>query len=195
MPPDLTSQSITINLTHTIVFNYQIKSIMKNLIIIAMVVIGYAVDSFAQATASATATATIISGISIAKVTDLNYGNAAISITGLGTINMSPAGVRVAGGAMTLPVVTGTVSAATFTVTGAGTSTYSITLPSSHSITRVSGTESLGLSAFTSTPSGVGTLSAGTQNISVGALLAAGSGTVAGVYTNPAGFNVTVNYN
>ena len=48
--------------------------------------------------------------------------------------------------------------------------------------------------SFTSNPSGTGTLSSGTQNISVGATLTVAAGQVPGVYTS-GNFSVTVNYN
>jgi len=47
---------------------------------------------------------------------------------------------------------------------------------------------------FTSTPSGTGTLSSGTQNLTVGATLNVAAAQTPGVYTS-GNFNVTVNYN
>ena len=167
---------------------------MKKLFIIGLALIGFSVHSFAQATATATASANVISAITLAKVLDMNFGNIAVSSPG--TVILATNSTRTTTGGITLPVVAGTVTAASFTVTGQGTSTYAITLPSgTHTITRISGVEAMGVSAFNSNPSGVGTLIAGTQNITVGAMLAASSGQVPGVYTNATGFNVTVNYN
>jgi Domain of unknown function (DUF4402) len=167
---------------------------MNKLLIIAIVLIGFTVNSFAQATANATATATIISAITIAKVTDMNFGNA--SVSSVGTVLLATNGTRTVTGGVTLPSVAGTVSAASFNVTGQGTSTYSISLPvSAHTITRTSGAETMTVSGFVSSPSGTGTLVAGAQTINVGAVLGVAAGQVAGVYTNATGFNVTVNYN
>src|SRR5687768_4934859 len=70
------------------------------------------------ATTSATSTANIISPITISKNTDLSFGNIAASGSISGTVELSPAGNRTAFGGATLPIVSGTVSAATFTVTG-----------------------------------------------------------------------------
>jgi len=50
-------------------------------------------------------------------------------------------------------------------------------------------------SVFTSTPSGTGALTGGTQNITVGATLTVAAAQAAGVYTSGTPFSVTVNYN
>jgi hypothetical protein len=97
-------------------------------------------------------------------------------------------------GGVTLPVVTGTVTAASFTVTGEGNSTYSITLPSS-AITLTSPSGTMSVQNFVSTPSNTGTLSSGTQEIKVGATLNVSAAQAAGTYTNASGLFVTVNYN
>lgn len=163
---------------------------------IALALFGFSAASFAQATASATATATIIAPITITNLQDMNFGNAAVA--GAGTVSLDPDGLRIPTGGITLPVVTGTVAAAAFAVTGEGNSTYSITLPSgNYTITRLTGSETMTVNNFVSSPSVVagGTLSDGSQNITVGATLNVNSGQVPGVYTNATGFDVTVNYN
>src|SRR6266487_5078656 len=63
----------------------------------------------AQETASATATATIVTPISITKDVDMNFGNVAVQSTNGGTLVLSPAGVRTTTGAVTLPTNAGTV--------------------------------------------------------------------------------------
>lgn len=160
---------------------------------VSLMLLGLSASLFAQSTASATATARIISPIAISKVTDMNFGN--IAISGAGTVTLSPAGGRTPSVNVTLPVITGTVTAASFDVTGEGASTYAITLPGSYTITRVAGTETMTVNGFTSTPSATGALTAGAQTITVGATLNISAGQVAGSYTNATGFDVTVNYN
>ena len=127
---------------------------------------------------------------------DMNFGNVAVSAINPGTVILAPAGTRTTGGGggVTLPATTGTVTAADFTVTGNGNYTYAITLPSSATLTRVGFTETMTANTFTSTPSGTGTLSGGTQNLKVGATLNVAAAQVAGLYTCSS-FNVTVNYN
>jgi len=146
----------------------------------------------AQVTATATGSATIITPISIAKNVDMNFGNVAVGAT-LGSVVLTPAGTRSIIGGVTLPAVTGTVTAAQFTVSGLGTSTFSISLPSTYTIT--SGANTMNIDTFTSTPSGSGTLVAGTLIVKVGATLDVAASQPAGSYTNATGFPVTVNYN
>jgi hypothetical protein len=152
----------------------------------------FAANTYGQVSATANATATIITPISITSSTDLRFGNVAASPTLAGTVLITPAGVRTAGGGATLPAVTGTFGVATFTVNGEGTSTYAITLPGTTTLTGTpSGT--MTVDNFSSTPSVTGTLAGGTQNITVGGTLNVGAAQAAGSYTGT--FSVTVNYN
>ncbi len=172
---------------------------MKKTILILgapILVIGFSSNTSAQITASATATARIVRPIAIAKTTDINFGNVAVSSTS-GTVVLTPAGTISSTGGVTLPATAGTVSVASFNVTGEGNFTYSITLPSSdYSIKNQGpGNATMIVNAFTSSPSGTGTLTAGVQTLKVGATLNVNGSQPAGVYTNSAGFAVTVNYN
>jgi hypothetical protein len=179
-------------------FNYLKYKIMKKIILIflaTILVAGLSNKAMAQATASATATATIVTPIAITKTVDMNFGNVAVTGTA-GTVVLTPAGTRSVTGGVTLPATAGTVAAASFNVTGQGVYTYAITLPSTdYTITRASGSETMTVNTFTSTPSGTGALTAGAQTLTVGATLNVGVAQVAGVYTNATGFDVTVNYN
>lgn len=165
------------------------------LFLTALIVAGTFTTTNAQSTASAIATANVVTPISIAKNTDMAFGNLAVQAATGGTVVLAPAGSRSRTSGVTLPATTGTVSAASFTVTGNGSYTYAITLPTSDvTLTHSGGIEVMQANAFTSNPSGTGTLSAGTQNIAVGATLNVSAGQLAGVYTS-GNFNVTVNYN
>jgi len=167
---------------------------MKKLSAIAILVIGFAASSNAQSTASASASATIISPISITKTVDLDFGNVAAS-GAAGTVVISPAGVRSTTGGVSLPVIPGTVTAASFDVAGQGNYTYAITLPAA-AITISSGANTMSVNAFTSTPLTTGTLSVGgTQTVTVGATLNVGASQASGLYTSGTPFDVTVNYN
>lgn len=170
---------------------------MKRVILSALVLTAFAVNANAQATATATATATIVTPISITKNVDMNFGNIAVQASTGGTVILAPAGTRTTGGAggVTLPVVNGTVTAASFTVNGNNSYTYAITLPSSAVTLTGPAAATMDATAFTSTPSGTGTLSgAGAQTLLVGATLTVAAAQAAGVYTS-GNFNVTVNYN
>ncbi len=167
---------------------------MKNLLTFAIIVLGFTATSFAQVTATASTTATIITPIAIEKDIDMNFGNIAVSPTLGGTVVLPTSGARTKTGGVTLPVVTGTVSAASFTVTGEGNSTYSITLPSS-AITLTSPSGTMTVENFVSTPSNTGALNNGSQEVKVGATLNVGAAQAAGTYTNESSLFVTVNYN
>lgn len=148
----------------------------------------------AQSTASATASATILTAISLTKTVDMNFGNVSVQAGSGGTVILSPAGARSVTGGVSLPATAGTVTAASFTVGGEGSYTYSITLPATaHTI--ASGANSMTVTAFTSNPSGTGTLSSGSQTLTVGGTLNVAAGQTNGIYTSETGFNVTVNYN
>ena len=168
---------------------------MKKLLVFAIVVLGFAASSFAQVTATASTTATILTPIAITKTVDMNFGNIAISPTIAGTVVLPTTGARTLTGGVTLPVVTGTVTPATFTVTGDGTSTYSITLPGSAITLNGPASTTMTVQSFVSTPSGTGVLTAGTQTVKVGATLNVGAAQGAGTYTNASSLFVTVNYN
>lgn len=172
------------------------KNIFKAIAVTAAVV-AFSNASFAQATATASCSANIITPISISKTTDMNFGNVAVSATLSGTVVLAPAGTRTTGGGggVTLPSTTGTVSAAAFTVSGQASYTYAITLPSSCTISDGS-SHTMTVNGFTSSPSSTGTLSTGgTQTLTVGATLNVSAAQAANSYTNSTGVPVTVNYN
>ncbi len=161
----------------------------------ALVLIAFASSAKAQSTATATATATIVTPISITKNVDMNFGNIAVTASG-GSVILAPAGTRTTTGGVTLPVTTGTVAAASFTVAGQGSYTYDITLPST-AVVLTSGANTMNATAFTcNIGATAGALSAGgTQVINVGATLGVSAAQAAGTYITGTPFSVTVNYN
>jgi|WetSurMetagenome_2_1015567.scaffolds.fasta_scaffold324155_1 hypothetical protein len=164
------------------------------LLLILVLVVGISANAFAQATASASTSATIVAPIGITKNVDMAFGNIATT-TASGTVTLSTAGVRTAGGGVTLPATTGTVTAASFDVSGSGNYGFSITLPGS-AITLDNGSgNTVTVGTFVSNPSGTGALTAGAQTVLVGATLNIPAATVAGDYSNASDLKVTVNYN
>jgi hypothetical protein len=166
---------------------------------LAIVMIAFSATSFGQVSATATASATIITPISIAKTVDMNFGNVVTSAA-TGTVVLAPAGTRTAGGGASLIAAQpGTVTAATFTVSGSAGLTYTIALPAS--VTIANGAPTMLVDNFTSTPvagTGTGTIGGGgTQTLLVGATLNVGANQAPGTYTTPVAtpFTVTVNYN
>ncbi len=155
--------------------------------------LGFAAGAFAQATANASASADVVTPITIAKVADISFGNVAVKSDAGGTVVMDTEGVTTKTGDVTLPATAGTVTAASFTVEGEAGYTYAITLPVSATITDAISSTTMELSDFQSSPSGTGTLTAGTETLKVGATLTVGAGQTSGAYTGS--FDVTVNYN
>ncbi|MFV8342640.1 DUF4402 domain-containing protein [Flavobacterium sp. XS2P39] len=170
---------------------------MKNLSTIIAIItlsIAFSTTATAQVSASAPTSATIVTPISILKNTNMSFGNVAVSSTA-GTVVLAPASTRTKTGGVTLPVTTGTVTAAQFTVSGQAGYTYAITLPTTLTITKATTLETMTVDTFTSTPTPTGTLTAGSEVVLVGATLNVSSLQVAGLYENATGFAVTVNYN
>ncbi len=171
----------------------QIQKVVASIIIIAATFS----QVNAQSTATSSATATIVTPISIVKDIDMNFGNIAVTNNG-GNVVLAAAGTRTATGGVTLPVVAGTVSAAAFTVSGQSAYTYDITLPTGN-IVLSSGANSMNINTFTSsiglTAGALSTGSTGSQSFSVGATINVNANQVAGTYTTSTPFNVTVNYN
>ncbi len=129
----------------------------------------------------------------ISKTVDMSFGN--IAVSGPGTVVINPNGSRGCTGGITLPGLTGTVTAASFDVSGTALHTYSITLPVIGSSIS-SGGNTMTVDTFTSDPSITGTLSAGgTQQLKIGATLHVNGAQASGTYTSGSTFAVTINYN
>jgi len=153
-------------------------------------------SSFAQQTAVANAntSANVVIPIAISKTADLNFGNLSVGSTN-GTVVMSAAGVRSSTGGVTLPATSGSPSVASFTVTGQGSFTYNITLPSSAQTIDDGHSHTMTVDSWASNPSGTGTLTSGSQTLTVGATLHVNAGQTPNSYTSATAFNVTVGYN
>lgn len=173
---------------------------MKNkFIAIAVLAMGFSIQTFAQSSATAEATATLVNPISIVATTNMDFGTLAASNSS-GSVVLTEGSVATANGGVTL--VNGTPSAALFTVSGEGGSSFSINYPPT-SILLKSGSDQLVVNAFTYSNGGgtTGTLSGvagetGTATISVGATLEVPANAPAGTYTNTDDdFTMTVNYN
>ena len=172
------------------------KHVIFNIVSVILLCLFAFTNSFAQATASASISATIVTPIGISKTIDMDFGSASVT-SNAGTIVLSPAGTRTKTGGVTLSTA-GFPSAATFNVTGEGAYTYSITLPNSCTITNTNGTrgEIMTINSFVSNPTTTaGTLTSGAQKLNVGATLNVGDSQVPGVYISGTNFDVTINYN
>jgi hypothetical protein len=175
----------------------KMKKTLKILVLFS-VMVAFSTATYAQVSATAAATAVIVSPITITFATDLEFGNIVPSASA-GTVVLSPAGVRTPTN-VTLPPTSGTVTAASFTVGGTPAFTYSITLPAA-ATTISNGTQTMTVDTWTSDPTPEGTIGgAGTQVLTVGATLNVGANQVSGAYSSAlaggsGSFTVTVNYN
>lgn len=154
------------------------------------------VASAADATTNAAVRATVVAPITITKAVDLNFGSFAADDLTTGTVVISTGGARsFTGGASRVTSGNGTVTAASFDVTGAGNSTFSISLPTSVTLTRDGGSETMSVASFLSNPASPGALVDGAATVAVGATLSVAAAQVVGLYENADGLAVTVAYN
>lgn len=169
---------------------------MKNIpnkLFLAVAMIGFSITASAQdATASVATSANVITPIAITGDIALSFGDIVATATG-GTVTVSTAGVRSSSDADLIVATAGTVAAASFTVTGQEDFTYAITLPAAFDVT--SGTDTMGVASFISAPDATGTLTLGTETVTVGATLTVGATQAAGAYTSAADLAITVQYN
>ncbi|MCJ7449730.1 MAG: DUF4402 domain-containing protein [Bacteroidales bacterium] len=169
---------------------------MKKFFALTVVMLAFAASSFAQSSATASATATILTPIAISNTVDMDFGNLAGSVTP-GTCVLATDNSRTPAGGVTI-MAGGTPTAASFTVTGAADAVYTITLPGG-ATTVSNGTNTMTIDTWVSSPTPTGTLTLGTSTLLVGATLNVGISQAGGVYnTSNAGgsgeFTVTVNY-
>ena len=147
---------------------------------------------------TATANATVIAPIAIAKTASLEFGKIVRGTAG--TVIIATTGARTDSEDALSPgtTQTGTVRAATFAVIGEGAMTYAISLPGETDVVLINGvggdaTTEMPLSSFVSDPAGTGTLSAGAQTLKVGATMTLDGSEIAGACS--ATYSVTVAYN
>jgi len=145
----------------------------------------------ASATASFTASATIIQPIGITTTSHMNFANLDAG-TG-GEVILTPNSTRLTTGNVSLDSEAN-VSAAAFEVTGENGFTFALTLPEGEYVL-ANGTESMIIKDFTSSLAQNGNFDGGAKMITVGATLAVNPHQTPGVYNSKAPMNVTVNYN
>jgi len=165
---------------------------MKRLLLIfSLIFLSFSTEGMAQATATFTASVTIIQPIGITNTANMNFANLDAK-TG-GAVILSPDNSRISQGGVAL-ADGNTVSAATFEVTGQAGYTYSITLPNSDYVL-TNGIDDIIIRDFTSSLNDEGSLASGSQTLSVGASLDINPNQTPGNYTSPGSFNISVNYN
>lgn len=140
------------------------------------------------ASVTASASATVATPIAISETSSMNFGTVVASATA-GTAVLSTAGaVTTTGGVTTLA---STPSAAAFSVTGQSGQTFSVSLPTSATLS--SGANNMTIDTFNHSLGTTPTLTGGTATFSVGATLNVSANQAAGAYSGT--YAVTVNYN
>ncbi len=131
---------------------------------------------------------TVAAPISISASGDMDFGTMVTTGTA-GTVTVTPAGAR---SSVNVDLLGGVPSAASFDVTGEGNANYSITFPSSATLT--SGANTMTIDTFTDDAGASPKLPpGGSETFNVGATLNVGATQAAGTYSCT--FSVTVNYN
>ena len=163
------------------------------LLFIGICLTGIFQDLSAQtsATASFTASATIIQPIGITSTANMNFAH--IDAQQGGAVILTPQNRRYSIGGVVLAEGEDH-TAATFIVTGQPGLAYSINVPS-HSYTLSNGVEEMILENFTSSLDGGGLLAEGKQAFNLGATLNIKAGQTPGYYTSPSPMDITVIYN
>lgn len=146
---------------------------------------------FAQATANFTASVTIIQPIGITTTSDMSFAN--VDAKNGGKITLSPNSTRTSSGDVEL-TDGGSISAASFEVTGEAGLTYAVTLPSDNYVLS-NGSESIIINNFTTDFNSDNAFAGSSQTINVGATLEVNPNQTPGNYVSQGGLNVTVNYN
>lgn len=173
----------------------------KLTLLVAVVMAGTSGAAFAQATATQATTGStrILQAISITKQSDLEFGSVvrpATAGTNTVTIDASTGGRALTGSGGAALALGTAFGRATYTVTGEGGQSFSITPDSSFSMNRAGGGGTITASATASAASGTlsGTIgSSGTANFGVGGSFDVSDTTTTGSYTGT--FNVVVAYN
>lgn len=143
-----------------------------------------------QATATFTASVTIVEPIGITNTSDMNF--AAVDAKTGGTIVLTPDNDRFAFGGVQLADGSN-VSAASFQVTGQHGFSFSVSLPQGEYLL-TNGSQNIVLRDFTSNVEGAGNLTSGTSEFRIGATVDIEPGQISGTYRTIAALPVTVHY-
>lgn len=147
--------------------------------------------SHGQATATFTASVTIIQPIEITTTSQMDFAH--LDAQSGGEVVLTPNNKRRSSGGVVL-AEGGIVSAAAFKVTGEPGLSFDITLPDSfHTLSN--GKEDIIIRDFESSVKAVASLGSGTREFSVGATLDIEDGQEPGFYSSTEPLAVTVNYN
>ena len=151
----------------------------------------FQISAQTSATASFTASATIIQPIGITTTANMNFAN--IDAQQGGSVILTPENTRSTTGDVEIAAGDNS-SAASFQVTGQPGLAYSVNVPT-QSYTLSNGIEEMILENFTSSLASGGILAEGKQAFNLGATLKVKPDQTPGFYTSPVPMDVTVIYN
>ncbi|MBU5611999.1 DUF4402 domain-containing protein [Geomonas azotofigens] len=148
------------------------------------------------ATAPTSASATVVVPITIGTVTDLNFGKFVSGGTG-GTVVVSTTGAQsVTGGVTSTATMATTATAGNFNISGENGSSYSVTVPSTVTLSGGGG-PNMTMDTLVTTINGAaassGTFGVAADVLKIGATLTVGASQGAGLYSGT--FNLVVDYN
>jgi hypothetical protein len=173
---------------------------MRRLFVVATafaVVAAGSASAQTSATQSTTTTVKIVQPITLTKNADLAFGTMVKPNSGANTVTVSTGSdTPTLTGPGDAALAASTASRAAFTVGGEGGSAFSVTVPSSVTMTRTGGAQTLAVTLTASSSSGTlsGSIgSSGSASFTVGGAFTATAGTASGDYTGA--FNTTVAYN
>ncbi len=164
---------------------------MKSLQLFLLALLFSATALGQNATATFSASVTIIEPIGITNTSEMNF--AAVDAQGGGTVVLTPDNGRFASGGVQLADGTN-VSAASFRVTGQKGFSFSVSLPQGEYLL-TNGSQNIILKDFTSNLDGSGNLTSGTSEFRVGATVDIQPGQIPGRYKTIGALPVTVHYN
>ena len=165
----------------------------------AAALFAFATPAMAQssATQSTTGTTKIIQPITLAKNTDLAFGSVVKPNSGANSVAIdATSGSRALTGGGDAALAPSTSGRATYTVTGEGGQTFSISTPTSFDMQRQGGSDTITVALTQSAASGTisGALgNTGTATFGVGGSFDVSAATASGAYSGT--FDVTVAYN
>ncbi|HCF25159.1 MULTISPECIES: DUF4402 domain-containing protein [unclassified Novosphingobium] len=155
----------------------------------AVAAASFATSAQAATTATGTATAEVLSSLTVTATADLQFGQIAANTGGSVTVNADST-VSSSGSLIS----TGTRSPAAFDVVGSPNAMVVVSLPTAPvNLTRSGGTETMSLSGFNTNPNGAFQLNgSGQGSFNVGGTLGVAGGQVPGAYAGT--FQVSVEY-
>lgn len=165
------------------------RNSLRLVVVGAVAAASFATSAQAATTATGTATAEVLSSLTVTATADLQFGQIAANTGGSVTVNADSS--VASSGAL---ISTGTRSPAAFDVVGSPNAMVVVSLPTAAvNLTRSGGTETMSLGGFNTNPNGAFQLDAsGNGAFNVGGTLSVASGQVAGAYSGT--FQVSVEY-